>query len=76
LRTSGCCVSIQRVFIRRELYDRVRDMLVSKTKALKQGDPKDVNTVVGPMIDVSEAVSERTLALCCVRPVVHWSRCA
>ena len=49
------CISVQRILIHEEVYDRFRDMLVEKAKGLKAGDPKDRDTFIGPMIDESEA---------------------
>lgn len=49
------CISVQRVLVRRAHYDAVRDLLVTKTKALVQGDPRDEKTFIGPMIHESEA---------------------
>jgi len=49
------CIGVQRILIHAEVFDRFRDMLVTRTKALVAGDPKDRNTFLGPMIDVKEA---------------------
>lgn len=49
------CISVQRVLIRREYYEKVRDAIVKKAKSLKQGDPREADTFIGPMIAPSEA---------------------
>jgi acyl-CoA reductase-like NAD-dependent aldehyde dehydrogenase len=45
------CVSVQRVFVRREVYDDFLAHLVPKVEALRVGDPADDATDVGPVID-------------------------
>jgi acyl-CoA reductase-like NAD-dependent aldehyde dehydrogenase len=45
------CVSVQRVFARREVYDDFLAHLVPKVEALRVGDPADDATDVGPVID-------------------------
>jgi acyl-CoA reductase-like NAD-dependent aldehyde dehydrogenase len=49
------CISVQRIIIHADVYDRFRDMLVARTKTLVAGNPHDRNTFIGPMIDVKEA---------------------
>jgi len=49
------CIGVQRILIHEEVYDRLRDMLVAKTRTLKSGDPKDRETFIGPMISEGEA---------------------
>ena len=45
------CISVQRVYIDREVYDEFVQELVPKVEALKLGDPADEETDVGPVID-------------------------
>jgi acyl-CoA reductase-like NAD-dependent aldehyde dehydrogenase len=45
------CVSIQRVYVRREAMDDFLGRLVPKVEALHVGDPADEATDVGPVID-------------------------
>ena len=45
------CVSVQRVYVRREVVDDFVTRLVPKVEALKTGDPADDTTDVGPVID-------------------------
>lgn len=49
------CIGVQRIIIHESIYDRFKDMLVSKTKSLVSGDPKERNTFIGPMISEGEA---------------------
>ena len=51
------CISIQRVYVQRSVYDEFLAKLVPKVEALKVGDPADEETDVGPVID--EASRER-----------------
>ena len=45
------CISVQRVYVRREAYDELVSRFVPKVKALVAGDPLDEETDVGPLID-------------------------
>lgn len=45
------CISVQRVFVLDDVYDRFRDALVEQVKTVKMGDPLDRSTELGPMID-------------------------
>ena len=47
------CVSVQRVYVRREVLDDFVARLVPKVEALRAGDPADDATDVGPVIDAS-----------------------
>jgi acyl-CoA reductase-like NAD-dependent aldehyde dehydrogenase len=49
------CIGVQRILIHAEVYDRFRDMLVARTRALVSGDPKNRDTFIGPMISEGEA---------------------
>ncbi len=49
------CIGVQRIIIHERVYDKLRDKLVVKTRALKMGDPKDPETFIGPMISEKEA---------------------
>jgi acyl-CoA reductase-like NAD-dependent aldehyde dehydrogenase len=54
------CISVQRVYAQREVYDDFLSRLVPKVEALGVGDPLDAETDVGPVID--EDARERILA--------------
>src|SRR5438552_5462071 len=45
------CISIQRVYVERSVYDEFVRQLVPLVEALKVGDPGDEDTDVGPVID-------------------------
>ena len=49
------CIGVQRIYVHADVYDTFKTMLVSKTKELKSGDPKDPQTFIGPMISEGEA---------------------
>jgi acyl-CoA reductase-like NAD-dependent aldehyde dehydrogenase len=49
------CISVQRVYVHDEIYDRFEEDLVRRVKALKTGDPLDEATDVGPVIDPGAA---------------------
>jgi acyl-CoA reductase-like NAD-dependent aldehyde dehydrogenase len=53
------CISIQRVYVQREVYDHYLELLVPKVEELVVGDPADEETDVGPVID--ESARERIL---------------
>jgi acyl-CoA reductase-like NAD-dependent aldehyde dehydrogenase len=54
------CISVQRVYVRREAYDELVSRLVPKVEALVVGDPLDEETDVGPLIDTD--ARDRVLA--------------
>lgn len=45
------CISVQRVFVHEDVWDRFIQRFISSVRALKMGDPLDETTDVGPMID-------------------------
>jgi len=49
------CIGVQRVLVHESIYDDFRDRLVTATRALVMGDPKDERTFIGPMISEAEA---------------------
>lgn len=49
------CIGVQRILIHEKIYDTFKEKLVSKTRELKMGDPKDRETFIGPMISIKEA---------------------
>lgn len=48
------CISVQRVFVHESVFDRFAQALVGRVEALTVGDPLDLATDVGPMIDAGE----------------------
>ena len=49
------CISIQRILLRDNLYDKFMSRFIAKAKKLKMGNPLDETTEIGPMITVSAA---------------------
>ncbi len=54
------CISVQRIYVERPVYDAFLAGFVPKVQALKVGDPSDDDTDVGPVIDAD--ARERILA--------------
>ncbi|NWG46327.1 MAG: aldehyde dehydrogenase family protein [Alphaproteobacteria bacterium] len=49
------CISVQRVLVHEDLYDRFRERLVEGVLRLRSGDPHKEDTFIGPMISEDEA---------------------
>lgn len=49
------CVSVQRVYAERAVYETLRDKVVAAVAALPTGDPLDDKTQVGPLVDENAA---------------------
>src|SRR6187397_2740202 len=45
------CISVQRVYVERSVYDRFVEALIPLIESLKVGDPAEEDTDVGPVID-------------------------
>jgi acyl-CoA reductase-like NAD-dependent aldehyde dehydrogenase len=68
------CISVQRIFVQREIEKRFTEELLTRVRALKTGDPLDPATDVGPLIReddakraqqwIEEAVSAGAKLLC------------
>src|SRR5437660_6129718 len=54
------CISVQRIYVERPLYDEFLARFLPRVEALKVGDPADEETDVGPVID--EEARDRILA--------------
>ena len=48
------CVSVQRMFIHKQIMSEVKDKMIGMVKKLKVGDPVDKETEVGPLIKPGE----------------------
>jgi len=48
------CISVQRIYVHRDVYDDFRARFVPKVEALRLGDPADEDTDVGPLISPAE----------------------
>jgi acyl-CoA reductase-like NAD-dependent aldehyde dehydrogenase len=62
------CISVQRIYVERTVYDAFVNAFVPKVEALTVGDPADDDTDVGPVIDggarsrILEWIAEATAA--------------
>ena len=45
------CISIQRIYAHKKVFDKFKKLFIEKVEALKLGDPLDEATDVGPLID-------------------------
>jgi acyl-CoA reductase-like NAD-dependent aldehyde dehydrogenase len=54
------CISVQRIYVAREVYDLFLESYLPQVEALKLGDPADEETDLGPVID--DDARERILA--------------
>ena len=54
------CISVQRIYVERAVYDDLLNRFLPHVDALKIGDPSEEDTDIGPVID--EAARERILA--------------
>jgi acyl-CoA reductase-like NAD-dependent aldehyde dehydrogenase len=54
------CISVQRIYVERDVYDSFLEQFLPLVEALKVGDPADEDTDVGPLIAQSER--ERVLS--------------
>lgn len=48
------CISVQRIFVHRDIYDDFRDRFVAAVADLKSGNPNDEGTFIGPIISDKE----------------------
>jgi acyl-CoA reductase-like NAD-dependent aldehyde dehydrogenase len=49
------CISVQRIYVHRPIYETFRDRLIEQTRQLALGDPMDEATFIGPVISEAEA---------------------
>ena len=49
------CISVQRIFVERSIFDEFSSKLAAAAQKLRVGDPGDERTDVGPMIRLSDA---------------------
>lgn len=49
------CISVQRIFVLKDIYDEFIKRFVEETSKVKCGDPLDENVIVGPMISEFDA---------------------
>jgi len=49
------CISAQRIYVQKSIYEKFLEQFIKETKALKIGDPTEEETDIGPMINEKEA---------------------
>jgi acyl-CoA reductase-like NAD-dependent aldehyde dehydrogenase len=49
------CISVQRIFVHKNIYDRFSEIFLNEVKKLKYGNPFEEDTIIGPMITEKEA---------------------
>lgn len=52
------CISVQRIFVQREIFEEFKERYLVLCALIREGDPMDEFTELGPMIE--EAAAERT----------------
>lgn len=50
------CVSVQNVFVERKVFDSFVELVCGQVDAIRFGDPMDIDTEVGTMIDAQAAI--------------------
>jgi len=50
------CISLQNLYVKREIYDAMLDKMIRASKAMMAGDPLNEDTILGPMISESAAL--------------------
>jgi acyl-CoA reductase-like NAD-dependent aldehyde dehydrogenase len=45
------CIKVQRIYVHTDIFDEYRTKFLQSVRALGTGDPKDPNTIVGPVIN-------------------------
>ena len=50
------CISVQRIFVHKKVFDIFIQKFIEETKNVKCGDPFDENVIVGPMITEKDAI--------------------
>jgi acyl-CoA reductase-like NAD-dependent aldehyde dehydrogenase len=61
LRAGQACISVQRLYVHRDVFDAFTESFLGQIRRLVVGDPLDESTVVGGLVD--EAAAEKTMAL-------------
>ena len=52
------CISVQRIYVQKNIYGEFLDKFLANIKKLRMGDPMDESTNIGPMIE--QGASQRT----------------
>lgn len=61
LRAGQACISVQRVYAHRSIFEDFKERLLASVSTLTTGDPLDETTVVGSLVD--DAAAEKTIEL-------------
>lgn len=61
------CLGVQRIFVEYDIYDKFLEKFVEKTKQVKMGNKKDVETTMGPLITEKEAIRVEKLVEAAVK---------
>ena len=57
------CTTLKRAYIHREIYDRVKEMILEKMPEVRVGDPQDPKTKIGPIrVERTRKLLDRALA--------------
>jgi acyl-CoA reductase-like NAD-dependent aldehyde dehydrogenase len=57
------CTTLKRAYIHREIYDRVKEMILEKMPEVRVGDPRDPKTRIGPIrVERTRKLLDRALA--------------
>jgi acyl-CoA reductase-like NAD-dependent aldehyde dehydrogenase len=58
------CTTLKRAYIHREIYDRVKAMILARLPEVKVGDPRDPETRIGPIkVERTRQLLDRALAV-------------
>jgi len=76
------CISVQRIYVVRAIYDEFASRFVERVRRVKSGDPLDPATELGPMVDekavqrthgwVADAIRDGARALVSGEPDGRW----
>jgi lactaldehyde dehydrogenase len=61
LNAGQVCISVKRVIVHENIADEFVTKMVSETLKLKMGDPSNINTDIGPLIDEESAIKVEKL---------------
>jgi glyceraldehyde-3-phosphate dehydrogenase (NADP+) len=50
------CISVQRIYVEKSVFDSFRELYLDECRKIRQGDPMDEATALGPMIEEAAAV--------------------
>jgi acyl-CoA reductase-like NAD-dependent aldehyde dehydrogenase len=60
LHQGQICMSARKIIVERSIADEFTERLAEKTKSLKAGDPKEHDTIIGPLINEEALATVRT----------------